>query len=171
MGRLGVGDAGDDLAFLLVLFLGYLAVRRLPGDPAARSKRAAIAGLVAFIDVPLVHYSVSWWRTLTGTDNHRLDPQIDGLMLFTFVVGLAAVSLWYVWLVIHRFRVAYLEAARRAALPPGPDRAASRGRRRRGGRTPGARGDLTVSYVVIGYPIVLIALVPTPPGCSPEAAG
>ena len=43
-----------------------------------------------------------------GTDNHRLDPQIDGLMLFTFVVGLA-VSLWYVWLVIHRFRVAYLE--------------------------------------------------------------
>ena len=30
-------------------------------------------------------------------------------MLFTFVVGLAAVSLWYVWLVIHRFRVAYLE--------------------------------------------------------------
>jgi len=106
-----VWDArGTTTAFLLVLFLGYLAVRRLPGDPSVRSKRAAIAGLVAFVDVPIVHYSVSWWRTLhQGPTVTRLDPQIDGLMLFTFVVGLVAVSLWYVWLLVHRFRVAYLE--------------------------------------------------------------
>jgi len=106
-----VWDArGTTTAFLLVLFLGYLAVRRLPGDPAARSKRAAIAGLVAFVDVPLVHYSVSWWRTLhQGPTITRLDPQIDGLMLFTFVVGLVTAVLWYAWVLVHRFRVAYLE--------------------------------------------------------------
>ena len=145
-----------------MLFLGYLAVRRLPGDPAARSKRAAIAGLVAFIDVPLVHYSVSWWRTL-----HHL-VQIDGLMLFTFVVGLAAVSLWYVWLVIHRFRVAYLEEQLDEQLF---HRAPGRASRGRGGRTPGARGP-DRGYVVIGYPIVLArARGLHRLGARPKAAG
>ena len=96
-------------ALLLVLFLGYLAVRRLPADPEVRSKRAAIAGLIAFIDVPIVHYSVEWWRTLhQGPTISRLDPQIDGLMLFTLVFGMVVMLLVYLWLMVHRFRVEYL---------------------------------------------------------------
>ena len=51
-------------ALLFLLFLGYLALRRLPAPPEVRAKRAAIAGLIAFVDVPIVHLSVDWWRTL-----------------------------------------------------------------------------------------------------------
>src|SRR5437879_3665309 len=51
-------------AVLCVLFLGYLALRRVPGDPDARARRNAIAALAAFVDVPIVHKSVEWWRTL-----------------------------------------------------------------------------------------------------------
>ncbi|HYF46725.1 MAG TPA: hypothetical protein VD926_10985, partial [Acidimicrobiales bacterium] len=95
---------------LFVLFLGYLAVRRLPADPDVRSKRAAIAGLIAFVDVPIVHYSVEWWRTLhQGPTITRLDPQIDGLMLFSLMLGMVVFLLIYLWLMVHRFRVAYLE--------------------------------------------------------------
>jgi len=98
-------------ALLLVLFLGYLAVRRIPGDPDVVAKRAAIAGLIAFIDVPIVHYSTVWWRTLhQGPTITRLDPQIDGLMLFSLMLGMVVFLGVYLWLLVHRFRVAYLES-------------------------------------------------------------
>lgn len=96
-------------ALLLLLFLGYLAVRRIPADPAVRSKRAAIVALIAIIDVPIVHYSVDWWRSVHQPATvSRLDPTIDGLMLFTLMLGIAVFTLIYVWLTIHRFRLEYL---------------------------------------------------------------
>lgn len=94
---------------LLLLFLGYLAVRRLDAEPNVRSKRAAIVGLVAFVDVPLVHYSVDWWRSLHQPASlSKLDPDLDGLMLFTLVYGIAAFAALYAWMLMHRFRLEYL---------------------------------------------------------------
>jgi heme exporter protein C len=97
-------------ALLLILFLGYLAVRGIAADRRVRARRAAIAGLVAFVDVPLVHYSVDWWRSLHQKATiSRLNPTIDGLMLFTLMVGIVVFLALYLWLLIHRFRVQYLE--------------------------------------------------------------
>ena len=101
-------------AVLFVLYLGYLAVRRVPADPQVRSKRAAIVAIAAFVDVPIVHQSVEWWRTLhqpaSLLDRQRLfDPQIKGSMALTLVVGVLAFTLLYAWLLIHRFRLARME--------------------------------------------------------------
>jgi len=102
-------------AVLLVLYLGYLAVRRAPADPEVRSKRAAIVALAAFVDVPLVHQSVEWWRTLHQSasilDERRIlgEPAIHGTMLLTLFVSLAAFTLLYAWLLAHRFGLAVLE--------------------------------------------------------------
>ena len=48
---------------LWIIYAGYLLVRRLsdPGRQAARL--AAVVGIFGFIDVPVVHFSVTWWRT------------------------------------------------------------------------------------------------------------
>src|SRR2546425_8942121 len=48
---------------LWIIYAGYLLVRRLaePGRQAARI--AAVVGIFGFIDVPVVHFSVPWWRT------------------------------------------------------------------------------------------------------------
>lgn len=97
-------------ALLLLLFVGYLAIRRLPADPVTRAKRSAIVGLVAFVDVPIVHFAVDWWRSLhqdatVGT----LDVKIEGLMLFSLVLGMASFALVYAWLLLHRFRLSWLE--------------------------------------------------------------
>src|SRR5256714_5110221 len=48
---------------LWMIYAGYLLVRRLsdPGRQAARL--AAVVGIFGFIDVPVVHFSVTWWRT------------------------------------------------------------------------------------------------------------
>lgn len=97
-------------ALLLLLFAGYLAIRRLPADPITRAKRSAIVGLVAFVDVPIVHFAVDWWRSLhqdatVGT----LDVKIEGLMLFSLVLGMVSFALLYAWLLLHRFRLSWLE--------------------------------------------------------------
>ncbi len=97
-------------AVSFVLYLGYLAVRRLDMDPVARSKRAAILGIVSFANLIIIRYSVAWWRSLhQGTTLDPRDTQLDDTMLTSFFLGLVALSLTFAWLVIHRFRVAWLE--------------------------------------------------------------
>ena len=101
-------------AVLFVLYLGYLAVRRVPASPEVQSRRAAIVAVAAFLDVPIVHQSVEWWRTLhqpaTILDERRLlDPQIHGSMAWTLLVGVIAFTMLYAWLLIHRFRLAWIE--------------------------------------------------------------
>jgi heme exporter protein C len=97
-------------ALLFLLYIGYLAVRRLPADVDVRNRRSAYVALLAFVDVPIVHFSVSWWRSLhQGPTITKLDPTISGLMLFSLMVGFAVFSLLYAWLLIHRFRLAWLE--------------------------------------------------------------
>jgi heme exporter protein C len=97
-------------ALLFLMFAGYLVVRRLPSDPATRARRSAIVGIVAFADVPIVHYAVDWWRSLhQDATLGTLDVKIEGLMLFSFVLGLVSFGLVYSWLLIHRFRLAWLE--------------------------------------------------------------
>ena len=51
-------------ALLLLLEIGYLALRRVPADPAVRARRCAVAALLIAVDIPLVHFSVDWWNTL-----------------------------------------------------------------------------------------------------------
>ena len=70
--------------------------------------------LAAFVNVPIVHQSVEWWRTLhqdaTFLDDRRLlDPQIGGTMAWTLLLGVIAFTLLYAWLMAHRFRLAWLE--------------------------------------------------------------
>ena len=99
-------------AILFFLYLGYLALRRTGATADERGKRCAIAALIAFVDVPIVHFSVTWWQTLhqTGTVfNPEMDAEIHGSMAFTLVFSVAAFTLLYAYLVRLRLRVAELE--------------------------------------------------------------
>jgi heme exporter protein C len=100
-------------ALLFVLFLGYLAIRRLPATADQRARRCAIAGLIAFVDVPIVQLSVTWWRTLhqEATIKTVGDVEIGGSMLFSLFVGVVAFTLVYLWLMIHKMRVMMMEDA------------------------------------------------------------
>lgn len=95
-------------AILFVMFLGYLALRRLSTDIEVRSRRSAIAALIAAVDVPIVHYSVHWWNTLHQGET-LLAGKIHGMMLATMLLGMFSFSLLYLWLVIKRFRLERLE--------------------------------------------------------------
>ena len=69
---------------LLLMYIGYLAVRRTDGDPHQRSQRAAVVGLIAVLNIPIVRFSVDWWRRCTRRRERQLgNTDLDGLMLFT----------------------------------------------------------------------------------------
>ena len=99
-------------AVLFFLYLGYLALRRVPADPAVRAKRSSIAALVAFVDVPVVHFSVEWWRTLHqkgSVFNRELSPTIDGNLAWALLSGVFAFTFLYLYLLERRYRLAVLE--------------------------------------------------------------
>jgi heme exporter protein C len=100
-------------AVLFFLYVGYLALRRIPGP--GRANRCAIAALIAFVDVPIVHFSVDWWRTLhqEGTVfNEELKANIHGTMAFTLFWAVLAFTLVYVYLLDRRYRLEALEESR-----------------------------------------------------------
>ncbi len=97
-------------AVLTALLVGYLALRRLDLDPDSRSTRAAVLGLLLVPNVVIVNRSVEWWRSLHQDSTlARIDPTIEGDMLVALMVGFLAMGLVFTWLMIHRFRVAWLE--------------------------------------------------------------
>src|SRR6266446_2554129 len=89
---------------LWIIYAGYLMVRRLaePGRQAARF--AAVVGIFGFIDVPVVHFSVTWWRTVHPGPiivNDALPPQ----MLATFFFTLACTLVLAGVMVAIRYRI------------------------------------------------------------------
>lgn len=96
-------------AMLMLLLVGYLALRRLPADPDVRSRRSAWLGLLLVPNVILVRQSVEWWRTLHQEPTLSLPgAQIEGLQLFTMMLGFFVFFAAFAWLLIVRFRVGYL---------------------------------------------------------------
>lgn len=99
-------------AVLLILFLGYMTLRRVPAEPEVRAKRCAFAALFAAVDVPIVHFSVLWWKTLhqgATVLNANLSPKIHGSMAWTLLLGFVALTLVFVWALLVRYRIGALQ--------------------------------------------------------------
>ena len=99
-------------ALLFVVYLGYLALRRAIDDPVARARRSAVFGVVAFAMVPLVHFSVLWWRTLHQPPS-LLKPgtsSMPGSILAALLVNFAALAILGAYFVARRTRVLADEA-------------------------------------------------------------
>lgn len=101
-------------AFLFITYVGYLAVRRLDGTQRQRARRSSVIALLAVLEIPLVHFSVRLWRSLhqeASVATGGTDVELDDLMLFSLFFGLVAFSVLFVWLLMHRQRMLYLEDA------------------------------------------------------------
>jgi heme exporter protein C len=104
-------------AVLLLIYVGYLSLRLVADSPARRAKWSAVVGVVGFIDVPIVHESVVWWRSLhqQATVLRLGAPTIAGSMLATLMLAFATFTLAYGYLMAVRMRVGRLED--RGAVP------------------------------------------------------
>ena len=69
-------------------------------------KRNAYVALFAFVDVPVVHFSVSWWRTLhqEGTVfSEAKQANIEGSMAAALLVGVVAFTLLFIYMLDRQF--------------------------------------------------------------------
>lgn len=101
-------------AILFVIYVGYLMVRTLQPDPFARARQAAVIGFVGFVDIPIIHQSVTWWRSLHQSSSFPLlkDPLIDDRMEVALLVNLLAFLVVFLFLLGLRLRLARLEQER-----------------------------------------------------------
>ena len=102
---------------LWIIYAGYLLVRRLaePGRQAARI--AAVVGIFGFIDVPVVHFSVTWWRT-QHPGPIVVNNALPAEMLATFLFTLACTLVLAAVLIAIRYRIETLLDAKVAVAEP-----------------------------------------------------
>ena len=103
-------------ALLFIIYLGYLLLRRAVDDPERAATYAAVVAIVGALDVPIIHFSVEWWRTLhqPATLLRPQAPTMAAPMVATLLLNLAATLCLYAFLVRRRMRLAALEAEARA---------------------------------------------------------
>lgn len=99
-------------AVLLLVYVGYLALRRATIDPDQRAARASILGIIAVIQVPLVYFSVNLMRSLHPIQTYRPGgPTMHPSMVRAMLFNVAAFTLIYVALTAARMAISRLEDA------------------------------------------------------------
>ena len=113
---------------LLLIYTAYLLARSVAGPNDEQAARyAAIFALIGFLDIPLIHFSVDWWRTL-HPQRIIFDPRpaVPNEMLLVLLVAFMAITLLMLWLIALRSDAEQLVQRTdrmRARLPDGRERA------------------------------------------------
>jgi len=101
-------------AILFLIFVGYLMLRSLIEDENRGAVCGAVLGIVGFLDIPLIHMSVYWWRTLHQPPS-ILRPDklpwenIHPSMLLALSINFVAFLLLYFYFLSLRIRVGEME--------------------------------------------------------------
>jgi heme exporter protein C len=94
---------------LWLLYIGYLLLRSYTENREQQARFCAVLGIVAFVNVPIVYFSVKWWRgvhpVVFGAQGGGIAPK----MLHTFQGALVTFFLLYGLLLAQRARLARLE--------------------------------------------------------------
>jgi heme exporter protein C len=95
------------VAILFVMYVGYLLLRGTVEDRERAARYCAVLGIVAALDMPLVHFSVTWWRTLHQPPTLMKPGGFSGsaAILWPLLVNLAAFTVLYAYLVAKRVRL------------------------------------------------------------------
>ena len=93
---------------LWLIYVGYLMVRAYAPNRPKAATYAAVVGIIGFIDVPIVYYSVQWWRSIHPqqvvgplADAGSLDPT----MYMVLMVSMLAFLFLTAWLILERMAV------------------------------------------------------------------
>jgi len=122
-------DARLTSAFVLWLILiGYLMLRAYGGHAEQVARYCAVLAIIGFADLPIIHYSVQWWRTLHPDAKIMTEGSpgqgLESSMMITFAVAFAAALLTFTVLLKLRLRLERqnrrLDALQRELTRPSP---------------------------------------------------
>ena len=99
-------DARLTSTFVLwLLYISYLLLRSLVEEPDRRALLSSLFGIFAFLDVPLVFFSIRWWRTqhpapvIMGGPGSGLDPTMKKVFFFNVFV----MHVFALFLIVERY--------------------------------------------------------------------
>jgi heme exporter protein C len=106
-------------AIMVLAFSGILALRRFVDDPVKRATWSAAATVVAYVDVPIVYFSVRWWNSL-----HQMQSSpetVSSPFLIPLRTNAFGVLFLMIGLIMLRSRLAELRLEQELAPPlPAP---------------------------------------------------
>jgi heme exporter protein C len=100
-------------AILFLVYVGYLLLRAMVDEPERRARFAAVVGIVGAANIPIVHFSVKWWRalhqpsTILGPEPSPIAAPIALALLANWV----AFTLLFAYFLARRVEIAQLEEA------------------------------------------------------------
>lgn len=95
-------------AIMFITFAAYLSLRSFIDEPERRARFSAVVAIIAFINLPIVYFSVRWWRTLHQPQSspETVDPQL----VLPLRIMMLAFLLLCGWMITQRYEIARLRA-------------------------------------------------------------
>jgi len=101
---------------LLFLYLGYMGLRSAIDDTARADRASAVLAIVGAVNVPIIHYSVTWWNSLHQAPSVMKfgKPTMPASMLIPLLMMLLGFTLYFVAIMLVRARGEVLRRERNA---------------------------------------------------------
>ena len=98
---------------LWFIYLGYFLVRSSTENPQRGKRFAAVVGIVGALDIPLIHVSVQFFRSLHPAPvvMKPEGPSLQGDMLTTLFTGLGAFTVLFFALFLFRYGLERMKQA------------------------------------------------------------
>ena len=90
---------------LFLIYVGYFMLRKFGGHPERTSRYAAVLGIVAFFDVPIIFYSVRFWE-----EKYQSHPQVEITkqnpeIVVPFLISLVIFTILFSFMLKYRLHV------------------------------------------------------------------
>ena len=97
---------------LWFIYVGYLLIGYAAPTRAKGALYSSVVGIVGFVDVPIVYYSVVWWRSIHPAP--VIGPMaaanaLEPIMVFTLLFSLLTFLVLYLYLVLERAALLHSE--------------------------------------------------------------
>ena len=99
------------MLILLFLYLGYMALASAERERGGEGRLSALFGLVGAINLPVIHYSVLWWRTLHQGQSISVTggSSIDGSLLWPLPLTMIGFTAIFAAVALMRMRAELAE--------------------------------------------------------------
>ena len=95
---------------LFLIFMGYFLLRMSVNDRDKEARLASVIGIIGFLDIPIIHKSVEWWRTLHqpstlfNVDSGEVNPSMPQELLIPLLASTLVMLLFYFYLLLLRYQ-------------------------------------------------------------------
>ena len=99
---------------LWLIYVAYLMVRSYAPSQSKGAIYAAVVGIIGFIDVPIVYYSVVWWRSIHPSPVVGPFAQadaLDGTMAWILLYSFITFVFFFAYMVAERMELRKTEEA------------------------------------------------------------